>query len=183
MGTTAVIGNYRVETKWGVPQGGVLSPVLFNVYLEEALKSKQNLWKAALKGHLVAYADDMVICTSSEEELKVMISELEQLDTLWGIKMNLNKSEILSGGASNRPEDIAGVRRVQEVKYLGVVIARDDKEMVNKNRAAVGKYLSFIKGKMRSASLDVKAALMQAYVKSLIVYFGTPLLAAGKVKD
>ncbi len=51
------------------------------------------------------------------------------------------------------------------------------------NRAAVFKYLNYIKGRLRSVSLDVKAALAQAYVKSLVLYFGVPLIASDLLKS
>ena len=78
--------------------------------------------------------------------------------------------------------DIRGIGQVRIVKYLGVSIARDDKTTVNGNKAAAFKYLGYIKSRLRSTSLDVKAALAQAYSKSLLLYFGVPLLAADLLK-
>ena len=65
---------------------------------------------------------------------------------------------------------------------MGVSIARDDKTTVSSNKAAAFKYLRYIKSRLRSASLDVKAVLAQAYSKSLLLYFGVPLLAADLLK-
>ena len=61
-------------------------------------------------------------------------------------------------------------------------VTLDNKSLVQKNRQAVFKYLGFIKSRLRSTSLDVKAALAQAYVKSLVLYFGTPLIAAEVIR-
>ncbi len=77
---------------------------------------------------------------------------------------------------------IRGIEQVNIVKYLGVSIARDDKTTVSSNKAATIKYLGYIKSRLRSSSLDVKAALAQAYSKSLLLYFGVPLLAADLLK-
>jgi retron-type reverse transcriptase len=38
---TWIIGKETIEMKGGVAQGSVLSPILFNIYLEEALKSSR----------------------------------------------------------------------------------------------------------------------------------------------
>ncbi len=45
------------------------------------------------------------------------------------------------------------------VRYLGVTIAQDNKIVIGNNKAAAFKYLSYIKSRLRTASLDIKAAL------------------------
>ena len=50
-------------------QGGVLSPMLFNVYLEEALAQSQKLRDMVSRGDLLAFVDDMLILTNSKEEM------------------------------------------------------------------------------------------------------------------
>jgi group II intron reverse transcriptase/maturase len=50
----------------GTPQGGVISPLLANVYLHRLDRA----WQARGRGRLVCYADDLVVCCRSEREAR-----------------------------------------------------------------------------------------------------------------
>ncbi len=63
----------------GLPQGTVLLPVLFNVYLEEALKSSTKLEAVRRRWDLLAFAEDMLIMTNNQNELVIVIEELTTL--------------------------------------------------------------------------------------------------------
>ena len=71
-----VIGKHSFSANLGVMQGGVLSPLLFNVYLEEALGSSQKLREMVNRGDLLAFADDMLIMTNSKAEMTQAIQEV-----------------------------------------------------------------------------------------------------------
>ena len=66
-----------MNAEMGLPQGSILSPVLFNVYLEEALGTTSKLREMVNRGDLLAFADDMLILTNSKAEMTQAIQELE----------------------------------------------------------------------------------------------------------
>ena len=75
----------------GLHQGSVLSPVLFNVYLEEAIKSSQKLDEVRSRGDLLAFADDMLVMSNSQGEIEQIINELTSLQVRWNLKLNKRK--------------------------------------------------------------------------------------------
>ena len=59
-----------MDAQMGPPQGSILSPVLFNVYLEEALKSSRKLEDMRRREDLLAFADDMLVMSNSQPEIE-----------------------------------------------------------------------------------------------------------------
>ena len=57
----------------------MLSPVLFNVYLEEAIKSSQKLDDVRSRGDLLAFADDMFVMSNCQKEMELIINEFTNL--------------------------------------------------------------------------------------------------------
>ena len=55
------MGSTSFSDELGVVQGGVLSPMLFNFYLEEALGTTSKLREMVNREELLAIADDMLI--------------------------------------------------------------------------------------------------------------------------
>ena len=91
----------RAESDRGTPQGGLISPVLANVYLHYAL----DLWavKSAfpkLKGeaHLVRYADDFIVMFQHESEARAFYEALKLRMARFGLKLAEDKTRILPFG-------------------------------------------------------------------------------------
>ncbi len=68
--STIQVGTHSMNAEMGLPQGSILSPVLFNVYLEEALKSSTKLEDMRRRGDLLAFADDMLVMSNSQPEIE-----------------------------------------------------------------------------------------------------------------
>jgi group II intron reverse transcriptase/maturase len=76
----------------GTPQGGVISPLLANIYLHEVDRQ----WRQSTSGgtRLIRYADDMVLLASSKREAEIALARLQgQLDDL-AVQMNADKSRL-----------------------------------------------------------------------------------------
>ena len=89
------------ETDKGTPQGGLISPILANVYLHYVL----DLWitkavKPNLKGeiYLVRYADDFIIMFQYENEAKLVYQELIKRLAKFGLEVEESKTRIIPFG-------------------------------------------------------------------------------------
>jgi group II intron reverse transcriptase/maturase len=77
----------------GTPQGGVISPLLANLYLHFALDKW--LEKQYAEVSFVRYADDMVIHCSSKEQAENLLEEIkERLQTV-ELRLNEEKTQIV----------------------------------------------------------------------------------------
>ncbi len=103
-----MIDGRLVRTERGIPQGGPLSPVLANIYLDQADKELES------RGlRFTRYADDMLIYVKSEAANRVMKSFSNYLEKKLKLEVNASKSK---------------VARPDEVKYLGFGFKKNKRE-------------------------------------------------------
>ncbi len=89
------------ETDKGTPQGGLISPILANVYLHYVLDLFfEKKIKPRLKGeaYLVRYADDFLIMLQYENEAKQVYQLLIKRLAKFGLEMEQEKTRILPFG-------------------------------------------------------------------------------------
>ena len=75
--------------------------------------------------------------------------------------------------------DIACIPCANHVKYLGVPVHLDHKKQRDKCVASVKRNLGHLKWKLRKVDLDIKETLTCVLARSILVYTGTPMVAAG----
>jgi len=93
-------GKY-VEVDKGTPQGGIISPILANIYLHYIL----DLWfekavKRQLTGYarLIRYGDDFVVCFQRGDEAKAFEEMLKQRLNKFGLRIAEGKSRVIGFG-------------------------------------------------------------------------------------
>lgn len=81
------------KTEIGTPQGGVISPLLANIYLHELDKK----WgtECGQIGILVRYADDFVVACKSEEAAKEALQRVREIMNALGLKLHPEKTRIV----------------------------------------------------------------------------------------
>ena len=89
------------ESKKGTPQGGLISPVLANVYLHYVFDSWfEKCVKPGLKGkaYLVRFADDFILLFQYESEAKDVYERLVKRLEKFGLEVEQDKTHILPFG-------------------------------------------------------------------------------------
>jgi hypothetical protein len=122
----------EVESEWfevrtGVRQGGVLSPLLFIIYMDKCLR---DICGNDEQTETLVYADDAAVITDSEESLRRVLERWYTGLTNNGMKMNTKKTEIMHVGRNVVHLDIVvGDRQLKQVNnftYLGVNINNEN---------------------------------------------------------
>ena len=96
-----VIEDYKYyESDKGTPQGGLISPILANVYLHYVLDNWFQVVKKELKGeaYLIRYADDFVIMFQYEETAKKFYKMLIERMRKFKLELAEDKTRILPFG-------------------------------------------------------------------------------------
>jgi group II intron reverse transcriptase/maturase len=114
-------GKYQ-DTGKGVPQGGIISPILSNIYLHYIL----DLWmekvvKRRRKGYveIVRYADDFIICVQEKEEANYILEALKERLKKFGLELAEDKTRIIEFGRYEEGHAKSKGLKPQTFNFLG----------------------------------------------------------------
>ena len=97
--------NWHEAKAEGTPQGGVISPLLANIYLNPLD------WQMAELGYeMVRYADDMVVLCRSQEEANAALAKLREWMAEAGLTLHPDKTRTVDMGVADSHFDFLGYR-------------------------------------------------------------------------
>ena len=163
------------EVNSGVPQGSVLGPTLFLIYIDDL---SQNI-----KSKVRLFADDTIVYKSirhqqDSEILQQDLKTLEQWESLWQMDFNVTKCHVLSVTHKTKPivpkYDLHGhtLECVSSAKYLGVVI--NEKLSWNSHidtiTAKANRTASFVHRNLKGCPRKVQTQCFKTVVRPLLEY-------------
>ena len=166
----------------GVRQGGILSPLLFNVYIDEISVQLNKLSIGCLLGgtiinHLI-YADDLIIFSPSVKGLQQLLDCCIQYGEAIDIKFNDKKTKSMVIRCEQDkckvpfPDllmDAAAIENVLCHRYLGVFISCDLKDNEDIKRQIRSNYAraNMLTRNFHYCSEDVKKQLFTSYMYNM----------------
>ena len=172
------------EVKTGVRQGCVLSPLLFNCFMDRILREAMEMTGGGLhieyttSGGLflsyrdktpmttciqnAQYADDLTLIAENRRELQQMLDVLDKACTQWGMKISAGKTKVLNIGepAGDHAAIMLKGQRLEEVdsfSYLGSEVeqmARVERDVRTRLEKAATVYQMWRRKVFRSRNLS-----------------------------
>ena len=165
----------------GVRQGGILSPYLFNFYINDLNKELSEAGVGCtLNGvpfNNFSYADDMCIISPSVAGLRKLLSICELFASEHDILFNIKKSVCMIFKTKclkiyNTPKFYLNgnlLEFVDEFRYLGHMVCNDlnDDSDIKRQYRSICRKVNMLKRKFYKCSFEVKIQLFQSYCMNI----------------
>lgn len=160
----------------GVPQGSVLGPLLFLIYINDLPNS--------INSSLRLFADDCVIyrVIASSSDTSVLQSDLNKISNwcnTWKMRLNTNKCKAMRITRRTEPADVCAYRiesltleQVASYKYLGVHITTNLSWQLHVNYIVnnANRMLGYLRRNFSMAPSNLKLLLYKTLIRSKLEY-------------
>ena len=181
----------------GLRQGCPLSPILFDLFLDDLVKEINKLGRGVQCGNkrvsILLFADDIAILGETKEDLEAMLQTLFEFSIKWRFKFNLEKCSVIVFDNKIYPQFNYGncskicvcgyhfvfgndlIRRVLIYKYLGIELnnrltfTEFKNRLLQKARCNMGRVWAM---GIKSGDLTVKGGinLYNALIRSILEF-------------
>jgi len=175
------------EVTEGTPQGGIISPLLANIFLHYALDLWVQQWrKRSARGavYIVRYADDFVMGFQYEQDARAMREALTSRLASFGLELHPDKTRVIRFGRFAR-KDCAhkGCKKPETFDFLGfthicgegregkfMLVRRTARKKRRAKMAAVGEEIR----RRRHQPVHEQYRWLSSVIRGHVQYYGVP---------
>ena len=163
------------RTTVGVRQGRLLSPTLFNIFLERIMSDAQeeHVGKVSIGGRNITnlrFADDIDALAEEEQELEALVESLHKTFTRYKMKISAEKTKLMTNSVNGIQSERDKGKRA--FKYHGAVVSDDGSkpEVLSRTAQATAAYTKLKPiWSDNKISLGSKVKLMYSFVISIFL--------------
>ena len=174
------------SVKVGVRKGCLLSPTLFNIFLDfvmDELKSIPTIFHLSDRLSCdIRYADDTALVALMFEKLELSTSELKYACRKWGMKINTGKTKVISDTQARIRIDGADIENVDSFIYLDSVLPNFTDDIIRRTALAAQSFgrLQAVIWRNRDINLNLKVRLFNSLIVPIATYAAETWTLMGK---